>query len=403
MSSRPLSRPEIRAWISSAASPRPAEQNMVQAYRLPRPVDVDTLRRNTAALLVNHPTLRTAYTLGPDGDLVATALAPTAAPPVRVLAADGEEQAAALVAEHAGEEFDLATPPLVRVLAIRVGADRHWVAVVVHHIAADGDSFAPIWADLLDRPGPPAPGYRTHVEELLRERASDAYAEHLAFWRAGAGELGATLRSMAASGTDDGAPDGASFDVPTADWHGVVELARAEGVTPFTVVVAALARAVGRLLGLDRVAIGVAVSTRTPGPAQARVVGNFLNIVPIVFPGADAGVGEVGDRLFEALAHATVPLEEILSLAAGDARDFHRQPVSVTATGFAAAGPLDTAAGPAEPALVDQGASKTALSLYLEIHRRHATVHLAGGVDFRLLPARSVVGEIRRELAASPR
>src|SRR2546421_409788 len=114
MTSRPLSPPEIRAWISSNISPHPAEQNMVQGYRLRGAVDVDTLCRNTAALLVNHPTLRTAYTLGPDGDLTATVLDPPAAPPVRVLNAGtgGEEQAAALVATQAAEEFDLAEPPL---------------------------------------------------------------------------------------------------------------------------------------------------------------------------------------------------------------------------------------------------------------------------------------------------
>jgi hypothetical protein len=403
MLSRPLSRPEIRAWISSNTSPHPAEQNMVQGYRLRGAVDIDTLCRNTATLLVNHPTLRTAYALGPDGDLTATVLDPPEAPPVRVLDAGtgGEEQAAALVAAHAAEEFDLAEPPLLRVLAIRITSGCHWVVVIAHHIAADGDSFAPIWADLLDRPGPPAPGYPGHIEESQRYRASGAYATHLDFWRERAGELGATLRTVAASDADGGAEDVTSFDVSAEDWHSVIELARSEAVTPFTVIVATLTGALCRLLGLDRVAIGIAVSTRTPSAEQARVVGNFLNIVPVVF--RPVGAGEVGDVLFEALEHAVVPLEEILELADDEARDFHRQPVSVTATSFAAAGRLDTAAGPAEPVLVVQGSSKTALSLYLEIHRRHATVYLAGGFGFRLLPTRLVAKEIQREMAALTR
>ena len=375
---------------------------MVQGYRLRGAVDVDTLCRNTAALLVNHPTLRTAYTLGPDGDLTATVLDPPAAPPVRVLNAGtgGEEQAAALVATQAAEEFDLAEPPLARVLAIRITDDRHWVVIIAHHIAMDGDSFAPIWTDLLTRPGPPAPGYPRHIEDSLRYRAADEYAAHLDFWGARADELDATLRAMTASEADGDTEDTTSFDVSAEDWGAVIELARSEAVTPFTVVVAALAHALCRLLGLDRVAIGIPVSTRTPGVEQARVVGNHLNIVPVVF--RPAGAGEVGDVLFDALEHAVVPLEEILRLAA-DARDLRRQPVSVTATSFAAAGQLDTATGPAEPVLVVQGSSKTALSLYLEIHRRHATVYVAGGLGLRLLPTRLVAEEVQREMAALTR
>lgn len=90
-------------------------------------------------------------------------------------------------------------------------------------------------------------------------------------------------------------------------------------------------------------------------------------------------------------------------MAAGDTHGFHRQPVSVTATSFAASGQLDTVAGTAEPVPVTQGGSKTALSLYLEIHRDHATVHIAGGLGFRLLPTRLVAAEIQHEMAALTR
>jgi len=166
------------------------------------------------------------------------------------------------------------------------------------------------------------------------------------------------------------------------------------------VVVAALARALCRHLGLDRVAIGIAVSTRPRGVDQTRVVGNYLNIVPVVF--CPSGVGEVGDVLFDALDHAVVPLEEILRLAA-KAPDLRSQLVSVTATSFAAAGQLDTASGPAEPVLVVQGSSKTALSLYLEIHRRYATVYVAGGFGLRLLPTCQVAKEIKGQMAALTR
>jgi hypothetical protein len=399
---RPLSPPEIRAWISSQTSPHPDEQNMIQVYRLRGALDFGTLCRNAAALLENHPALRTAYTLGPDGELIATVRVPSAVPPVSIkdARAGGEELAAAFAGAAAGEEFDLANPPLLRVLAIRVTDGSHWVLVAVHHIAADGDSFRTIWADLLDGPGTPAPGYSRHVEDLLRYRASGAYAAHLDFWRSRARELDAALRAMASSCEGFGEDDVTSFDVPATSWRAVIDLARTEAVTPFTVVLAMLVRALCQLTGLDRVAIGISVSTRKPDAQQARVVGNYQNILPVVF--RPVGLGETGDALFDALEHAAVPLEEILEMAQCGARVFHRQPVSVTATSFAASDPVNAAAGTAEPVPFVQG-SKTALSLYLEIHRSHATVHVAGGRGFRLLPTRPVAEEIQCELAALAR
>jgi hypothetical protein len=46
-------------------------------------------------------------------------------------------------------QFDLASPPLLRVTVIPTGPGRHVVLLVMHHIAMDGWSYGSIWIDVM--------------------------------------------------------------------------------------------------------------------------------------------------------------------------------------------------------------------------------------------------------------
>ncbi|WP_194292157.1 condensation domain-containing protein, partial [Streptomyces jumonjinensis] len=46
------------------------------------------------------------------------------------------------------ERFDLAVPPLLRLLLIRLGEDRHRLVVTSHHVVMDGWSMAVLFNEL---------------------------------------------------------------------------------------------------------------------------------------------------------------------------------------------------------------------------------------------------------------
>src|SRR5690606_17773005 len=53
-----------------------------------------------------------------------------------------------LVDEVGAEPFDLAEGPLLRLRLVRLTAEEHVLALVVHHIVADGWSFDIVFAEL---------------------------------------------------------------------------------------------------------------------------------------------------------------------------------------------------------------------------------------------------------------
>jgi hypothetical protein len=68
---------------------------------------------------------------------------------VEDLPADERRPAAlALIRDLAGKPFDLATGPLVGATVVRLAPDAHVLAVVMHHIVADGWSFRILFDEL---------------------------------------------------------------------------------------------------------------------------------------------------------------------------------------------------------------------------------------------------------------
>ncbi|KJS52149.1 hypothetical protein VM98_33215, partial [Streptomyces rubellomurinus subsp. indigoferus] len=97
------------------------------------------------------------------------------------------------------EEFDLATEPPLRVAVFPLGEDEHVLGLVLHHIACDGGSWAPLLGDLARayaarRAGgapqwPDLPvqyaDYALWQRELLgsADDPGSVIAEELGFWR----------------------------------------------------------------------------------------------------------------------------------------------------------------------------------------------------------------------------
>ncbi|GAB4817358.1 hypothetical protein N2152v2_004404 [Parachlorella kessleri] len=147
---RPLSAGQQQMWLLQQAGLGQA-YNMQMAMSLQGPVNNDALRAAFQAVIDRHEVLRMRIVEKADGSLVGEVL-PVGAilVPLRVVACSDsqQEQRAALQAEMRAAAFDLGRPPLLRVLLMQHGPERHTMAVVMHHAVGDAWSFGLLFQEV---------------------------------------------------------------------------------------------------------------------------------------------------------------------------------------------------------------------------------------------------------------
>src|SRR4051812_9215002 len=110
------------------------------------PLDASRLRVSWEALLSRHAALRAAFRRRKSGESVQV-IAREAELPWReadlsgLAETDASAEAEQLAARERDRRFDPSTAPLLRLLLIRLGADRHRLVVTSHHLLMDGWSM----------------------------------------------------------------------------------------------------------------------------------------------------------------------------------------------------------------------------------------------------------------------
>ncbi|MFF1698764.1 amino acid adenylation domain-containing protein [Streptomyces sp. NPDC058257] len=295
------------------------------------PLDADRLRTSWRTLLARHAVLRASFHQRDSGRTVQVVTA-GAELPWREADLSGlpEGEVSAEVARLAqaerAERFDLGSPPLLRLLLIRLGADRHRQIVTVHHSLVDGWSTDVVFAELSQvyaaggdgRTLPTTTSYRTYLAWLDRqdkEAAREAWRAEFA---------GADEPTLVVPGELTGAqvvPEPVPFELAEELTRGVVELARSQGVTVNTVVQGAWAQILARLVGRADVVFGTPVAGRPADlPGVESAVGLFINTVPVrVSLAADQSVAgmlaDLRERQVGLMAGQHLGLREIRQLA----------------------------------------------------------------------------------------
>ncbi len=286
-------------WLLDKMDPGEPVYNIGWALWLDGPLEVSVLQQAWDAALVRHEALRTTFRDESGVPVQVIEDEPVARPllvtSVEELPAGEREPAArALIREIARTPFDLATGPLVRAALVRLSPEAHVLAMVVHHIVADGWSFRILFGELsadyeaISRGGGPATAeppiqYADFAIWQLEHAEDGGYALAERFWRAALADAPQALplpadepyparQTFAAGGID------AVIDARLTD--SLRQFAVRQGTTQFAVLLAAYAVVLARLTGRDDLLIVVPMAARTR-PESESVVGMFMNAVPI--------------------------------------------------------------------------------------------------------------------------
>ncbi|MGW2184279.1 condensation domain-containing protein, partial [Streptomyces sp. NPDC001732] len=344
----PLSFAQRRLWFLNRMEGPSGTYNIPLGVRLSGVLDVVALRAALVDVVGRHESLRTVFPdVGgePWQEVVAAGDVVVPFEVVDVV----EEGLDSALASVASVGFDLSVDLPVRAWLFRVSADEHVLCVVVHHIAGDGWSQAPLARDLgvayRARVAGGVPGweplpvqyadYALWQREVLgsEEDEGSSIAGQLAYWR----------------GVLEGLPDELSLPVDrvrpaVSSYRGgvvtvelgarlhreLVGLARSSRSSLFMVLQAGVSGLLSRLGGGVDIPLGTAIAGRTDA-ALDELVGFFVNTLVLrADVSGDPGFGELVERVrvadLAAYAHQDLPFEQLVH-ALQPSRSMARHPL----------------------------------------------------------------------------
>ncbi|WP_198539921.1 non-ribosomal peptide synthetase, partial [Streptomyces sp. CT34] len=327
----PLSSAQRRLWFLHRLNPDSAEYHMPVVLRLEGRLDVDALRGALEDLVARHEALRTVVVDDGSGPYQRVLPAAGVELPVEEVDRDGLEGRVRAESAHG---FDLAGRIPLRARLLRVAPEEHVLVLVIHHIAGDGWSFAPLARDLGanyaarvrgSRPALPAlsvqyADYALWQRELLGDESDQdsLAARQLAFWKSTLDALPElTLPLDRPRPTEpSGRGDAVRIELPASVHERITALAAAHGASTFMVLHAALSAWLHRMGAGTDIPVGTAVAGRTDD-ALADLVGFFVNTLVLrADVSGDPSFTELLRRVTEAdlaaLEHQDLPFDRVV-------------------------------------------------------------------------------------------
>ncbi|MGW1355046.1 amino acid adenylation domain-containing protein [Streptomyces sp. NPDC002409] len=330
----PLSSAQRRLWFLNRFEENSAAYNVPMAVRLSGDFDAQALRLALGDVVARHEALRTLFPdeQGQPRQQILPPLVPEL--PVRTVE---EQELSGELASAANAGFDLGRELPLRAQVFRLGERDHVLLVVLHHIAADGWSLAPLARDLSaaytaraagDAPEwEPLPvqyaDYTLWQREVLGEESEpdSSLARQLSYWHEALAELPDEI-TLPVDRPRPQLPsrrgESAAVRIPAALHRDLAELAKESNVSLFMVMQAGVAALLTRLGAGTDIPVGSLIAGRTD-EALDELVGFFVNTLVLrTDTSGDPGFTELLDRVREtdlaAYAHQDVPFERLVEV-----------------------------------------------------------------------------------------
>ncbi|MFA5709879.1 amino acid adenylation domain-containing protein, partial [Mycolicibacterium sp.] len=330
----PLSYAQSRLWFLNRFEGGVATYNMPTAFRIDGQLDVNALAAALDDVIARHEALRTTF---PDLDGVPTQRILPAEPGLwrrggAVVTATQEDEVDTELLELAEHRFELSNEVPIRAKVLALGPDRHVLGIVLHHIAFDGWSLAPMVRDVglayAARCQGQAPDwtplpvqyvdYTLWQQNWLGEESdpNSVLTSQLGYWRRELSDLPevvslATDRPRPAMASYHG--DEVSLRIDPQTWAGLKAVAAAHNATASMVLQAVMAVLMHRAGVGENVALGAPIAGRMDA-ALDELVGFFVNtwvLRATVNPGLRfcEVLEQVRSKALEAYANQDVPFE----------------------------------------------------------------------------------------------
>ncbi|MDX3232393.1 amino acid adenylation domain-containing protein [Streptomyces sp. ME19-01-6] len=333
----PLSFAQRRMWFIHRFEGPSVTYNSPLRVRLRGGLDVGALGLAVRDVVGRHESLRTVV-VEDEGGVPFQRVVPLEEVEVRVPVVEaGPEELEGVVAGAVRYAFDLAAEIPLRASVFRCGAREHVLVLLIHHIAVDGESMAPLVRDLSEayraRVAGRAPGwselpvqygdYTLWQREVLGDESDPASvaAQQFGYWRQA---LAGVVQPLPLP-TDCPRPpvasrngDMAEFTMDPEVLAAAEELARAHGMTVAMVLQSALAVLLHQLTGREDLTIGSPIANRTDDDL-ADLVGFFVNTWVLRAdvsgnPSFEKLLGRVREAALAAYNNQDAPFERLVEL-----------------------------------------------------------------------------------------
>ncbi|MEX2553287.1 MAG: condensation domain-containing protein, partial [Actinomycetota bacterium] len=330
---RPLSLVQERMWVSERFAGRPAGGTFTASAILKGPLDVKALTAALAEIYRRHEVLRATF---PAGDEPRQIILDEVVPYLPLHDLSGMTQSvrdAALmeiIDREATWKVDLGSWPLLRLTLVKLAENDHFMLFSYHHIVADGWSTGLFYSELgtlysafvAGRPSPLPEleiQYPDYASWQRRMAARPEFQQHLDYFKR---RLTGNLPPLELP-TDRPRTAARDFSAATHTFwlsgeitRGIKNLVRAEGTTPFVVLMASFLTLLSRCSGQEDLTVATPVANRSRREVE-KMIGCFMH--PVVLRTDLSGnptfrelVSRVRQLWMESLPHQDAPFELVM-------------------------------------------------------------------------------------------
>ncbi|MBL8344530.1 MAG: hypothetical protein JNN03_03745 [Rubrivivax sp.] len=307
---------------------------MAIAWRVRGPLRTDALEAALGQVVARHPTLRSRLSYQ-QGQLYQMEMPPepVSLPVIEIdgtSAEAGLETAVEMLSDPQRQALDIISGPTLLARLYRIGVDDHVLCLQVHHAMCDGWSIGILlrewmclYRERLDGPSadlPPLNEQYAHVAQWeQRAFESGELEDEIHYWRAELESLPPPI-ALPAVGARKGNRDWRARAMhahePAPFMHALREQAGRLRVSPFALLLAALAVLLRQRTGREDLLVGVPTLNRWSAQAM-QIVGYMTSMLPVrVRPagplGFDALCAQAHSSIRKMLAYGRVPLEVLL-------------------------------------------------------------------------------------------